>query len=63
MLRDRKPASLRLCTLLDKPQRRTVDVPVDYIGFRIKDKFVLGYGLDYDQYYRNLPYIAVVDGD
>ena len=61
MLKDRKPASLKLCTLLDKPQRRTVDVHVDYVGFRIEDKFVLGYGLDYDQYYRNLPYIAVVD--
>ena len=63
MLKDRKPASLKLCTLLDKPQRRVVDVNVDYVGFEIEDKFVLGYGLDYDQFYRNLPYIAVVDDE
>ena len=63
MLKDRKPASLKLCTLLDKPKRRKKNVKVDYVGFTIEDKFVLGYGLDYDQYYRNLPYIAVVDTD
>lgn len=57
----RKPASLKLCTMLDKPDRREVDVKVDYVGFQIPDKFVLGYGLDYDQFYRNLPYIAVVE--
>ena len=57
----RKPASLRLCTMLDKPDRREVEVKVDYVGFQIPDKFVLGYGLDYDQYYRNIPYIAVVE--
>ena len=55
MLRDRKPASLKLCTLLDKPSRRVVDVSVDYTGFAIPDEFVVGYGLDYDQRYRNLP--------
>ena len=58
MLRDRKPASLHLCTLLDKPDRRVVQVDVDYTGFQIPDKFVVGYGLDYDQKYRNLPYIG-----
>ena len=61
MLRDRRPASLRLCTLLDKPERRVVDVHVDYTGFVIPDEFVVGYGLDYDQRYRNLPYIGVVE--
>ncbi|MCR5425339.1 MAG: hypoxanthine phosphoribosyltransferase [Lachnospiraceae bacterium] len=63
MLRDRGPASLRLCTLLDKPDRRVVDVKVDYTGFTIPDEFVVGYGLDYDQRYRNLPYIGVVRFD
>lgn len=61
MLEVRKPASLKLCTMLDKPDRREVDVKVDYVGFKIPDKFVLGYGLDYDQFYRNIPYIAVVE--
>ncbi|MBQ7926126.1 MAG: hypoxanthine phosphoribosyltransferase [Lachnospiraceae bacterium] len=63
MLNDRKPNSLRLCTLLDKPERRVVDVNVDYTGFAIPDEFVVGYGLDYDQKYRNLPYIGVVKFD
>ncbi|MGN1204918.1 MAG: hypoxanthine phosphoribosyltransferase [Lachnospiraceae bacterium] len=63
MLRDRGPASLNLCTLLDKPDRRVVEVNVDYTGFQIPDKFVVGYGLDYDQKYRNLPYIGVVEFD
>lgn len=63
MLRDRGPASLALCTLLDKPDRRVVDVKVDYTGFSIPDEFVVGYGLDYDQRYRNLPYIGVVRFD
>lgn len=63
MLRDREPASLHLCTLLDKPDRRVVDVNVDYTGFVIPDEFVVGYGLDYDQRYRNLPYIGVVEFD
>lgn len=63
MLQDRKPESLRLCTLLDKPDRRVIDVKVDYTGFKIPDEFVVGYGLDYDQKYRNLPYIGVVEFD
>ena len=63
MLRSRGPKSLRLCTLLDKPDRRVVDVDVDYTGFQIPDKFVVGYGLDYDQRYRNLPYIGIVEFD
>lgn len=63
MLQDRGPESLRLCTLLDKPERRVVDVKVDYTGFRIPDEFVVGYGLDYDQRYRNLPYIGIVKFD
>ncbi|MBQ2802350.1 MAG: hypoxanthine phosphoribosyltransferase [Lachnospiraceae bacterium] len=63
MLRERKPGSLRLCTLLDKPERRVVDVKVDYTGFAIPDEFVVGYGLDYDQKYRNLPYIGIVEFD
>ncbi len=61
MLQGREPATLRLCTLLDKPDRRVVDVDVDYTGFQIPDEFVVGYGLDYDQKYRNLPYIGVVE--
>lgn len=63
MLKDRGPASLHLCTLLDKPERRVVDVNVDYTGFQIPDEFVVGYGLDYEQRYRNLPYIGVVEFD
>lgn len=63
MLRTREPASIRLCTLLDKPDRRVTDVQVDYTGFTIPDEFVVGYGLDYDQRYRNLPYIGVVHLD
>lgn len=62
ILRDRRPKSLKICTLLDKPERRVVNVDVDYIGFSIPDAFVVGYGLDYQQIYRNLPYIAVVEG-
>ncbi len=63
MLKDRGPKSVRLCTLLDKPERRVVDVRVDYTCFEIPDEFVVGYGLDYDQKYRNLPYIGVVEFD
>ena len=62
VLQRRKPASLHLCTLLDKPDRRVKDVKVDYTGFEIPDEFVVGYGLDYAQKYRNLPYIGVVEG-
>ena len=60
-LKTRNPKSLKLCTLLDKPERRVVDVHVDYVGFEIPDEFVVGYGLDYDQKYRNLPYIGYVE--
>ncbi|MEF9991031.1 MAG: hypoxanthine phosphoribosyltransferase [Romboutsia sp.] len=56
----RNPKSLKLCTLLDKPQRRRVDIHVDYVGFVIEDKFIVGYGIDYAEKYRNLPYIGVV---
>ncbi|ROR25666.1 hypoxanthine phosphoribosyltransferase [Mobilisporobacter senegalensis] len=62
MLKSRKPASIKLCTLLDKPERRVTDVEVDYVGFNIPDEFVVGYGLDYVQKYRNLPYIGVIEG-
>ncbi|MCR5119394.1 MAG: hypoxanthine phosphoribosyltransferase [Lachnospiraceae bacterium] len=61
MLRERKPESLALCTLLDKPSRRTHEVHVDYTGFEVPDVFIVGYGLDYAQKYRNLPYIGVVE--
>jgi len=60
MLMLREPRSLALCTLLDKPQRREIDVPVDFIGFTIPDEFIVGYGIDYAEQYRNLPYIAKV---
>ena len=63
MLRDRKPNSVRLCTLLDKPERRVVPVQVDYTCFEIPDEFVVGFGLDYAQKYRNLPFIGVVELD
>jgi len=63
MLKEREPASLALCTLLDKPDRRVIDVDVDYTGFVIPDEFVVGYGLDYAQKYRNLPYIGIVYWD
>ncbi|MEC4724446.1 hypoxanthine phosphoribosyltransferase [Shewanella sp. D64] len=60
MLSLREPKSLALCTLLDKPERREVDVHVDFIGFTIPDEFIVGYGIDYAEQYRNLPYIAKV---
>ena len=60
MLKERKPASLRLCTLLDKPDRRTHPVDVDYVGFEVPDEFIVGWGLDYAQNYRNLPYIGIL---
>ena len=59
LLLDRDPASLRICTLLDKPSRRRVEVPVDYVGFPIEDHFVVGYGLDLEGIYRNLPYVGI----
>lgn len=62
VLSKRNPASMRLCTLLDKPDRRVKDVKSDYFGFVIPDEFVVGFGLDYAQKYRNLPYIGVVEG-
>ena len=60
ILSDRKPASLKICTLLDKPERREKPITIDYVGFEIPDEFVIGYGLDYDEKYRNLPYIGVL---
>jgi len=59
-LADRQPASIRICCLLDKPARRLAEIPIDYVGFTIPDRFVVGYGLDYDERYRNLPYIGVL---
>lgn len=59
-LQARNPACLRICTLLDKPARRKVDLRGDYVGFEVEDKFIVGYGLDIDQKYRNLPYISWV---
>jgi hypoxanthine phosphoribosyltransferase len=61
LLNTRRPASLKTCVLLDKAIRREVDVPIDFCGFVIPDKFVFGYGLDIDEYYRNLPFIGAVD--
>lgn len=61
ILKSRNPKSLKLCTLLDKPDRREAEVHVDYTGFQIPDAFVVGYGLDYQQKYRNLPFIGVVE--
>ena len=61
LLKERKPASLKVTTLLDKPDRREAGVDVDYVGFEIEDKFVVGYGLDYDQKYRDLPFVGVIE--
>ncbi len=60
-LSKRKPKSIKVCTLLSKPQRRQVNVTIDYVGFKIPNQYVVGYGLDYQQKYRNLPYLAVLD--
>jgi hypoxanthine phosphoribosyltransferase len=60
-LAKKKPRSIRVCTLLSKPDRRVVDVRVEYIGFKVPDQYIVGYGLDYQQKYRNLPYLAVLD--
>ena len=60
-LESREPASLEICALMTKPDRREIDVPVRYVGFEIPNRFVIGYGLDYDERYRNLPYVAVLD--
>ena len=62
-LESREPASLEVCALLTKPERRQIDVPVRYIGFEIPDRFVVGYGLDFAERYRNLPYVAVMSQD
>ena len=59
-LRGKNPASLRICTLLDKPARRLVEIPIDYRGFVIPDQFVIGYGLDYGERYRNLRFVGVL---
>ncbi len=61
LLRSRRPASLKVCALLSKTSRRLIDVDVDYVGFEIPDRFVVGYGLDHDQLYRNLKYVAALD--
>ncbi len=59
-LRKRGPKSVKICTLLDKPERREVEVPVDYVGFQVPDEFIVGYGIDYAEKYRNLPYISAL---
>jgi hypoxanthine phosphoribosyltransferase len=59
-LRTRGPASIKVCTLLNKPARRILDIPIDYVGFEIPDRFVIGYGLDYGEIYRNLPFVGVL---
>lgn len=61
MLETRSPKTLKICALLDKPERREAEVPIHYLGFTIPNKFVFGYGLDLDEYYRNLPFVGVVD--
>ena len=61
-LRARNPASLEVCALLTKPERRKVELPIKYVGFEIPNRFVIGYGLDYGERYRNLPYVAALDG-
>lgn len=63
LLNTRKPKSLKVCTLLDKPERRKAEVRLDYCGMCIEDKFIVGYGLDYGERYRNLPYIAIIEPD
>ncbi len=60
LLLERKPKDLKICTILDKPSRRKTNVPVEYVGFEIPDEFVIGYGLDYAQKFRNLPYIGIL---
>ncbi len=60
ILSSRGPKSIRICTLLDKPERRTADIAADYVGFCVPDEFVVGYGLDYDEKYRNLPFIGIL---
>ena len=62
-LKERNPKDIKICTLLDKPERRVIDLKPDYIGFTVDDLFVIGYGLDYDQKYRNLPYISYLESN
>lgn len=62
LLATRGPASLHVCTLLDKPERRQTRVPIDFVGFRVPNQFVVGYGLDHDQRFRNLPYVGTIEG-
>ena len=61
-LETRRPRSVSICSLLSKPTKHKVEIPIKYLGFEIEDKFVIGYGLDFDGYYRNLPYIGLVSG-
>lgn len=61
IIKSRNPKSIRLCTLFDKPDRREVDVKADYVGSEIPDEFIVGYGLDYDEKYRNLPFVGILD--
>lgn len=61
-LEERNPKSVKICTMLDKPSRRVVDIQPDYVGYTVDDIFIVGYGLDYDQKYRNLPYISFLEG-
>lgn len=63
LLKDRKPKSVKLCTLLDKPERRVTEISADYTGFVVPDEFIVGYGLDYDQKYRNLPFVGILELD
>ena len=60
LLQSRGPRSIRLCTLFDKPERRTVDITADYVGTTVPDAFIVGYGLDYDEKYRNLPFVGIL---
>ncbi len=60
ILKTREPSSVKICTFLDKPERRVADIQADYVGCKVPDEFVIGYGLDYDERYRNLPYLAVL---
>jgi hypoxanthine phosphoribosyltransferase len=63
MLRGRNPATLEVCALLTKPERREVDLPIRYVGFEIPNRFAIGYGLDFAERFRNLPYVAVLEGE
>ena len=62
-LKERNPKDVKICTMLDKPARRVIDLEPDYIGFTVDDLFIIGYGLDYDQKYRNLPYISYLESN